>query len=69
MIGKQQGPRKKYSSIISGWRVSLSFFGIACVAGDPHGGLGFWTAFGNLLCMVGWEGSMGWVVWGVALCN
>jgi hypothetical protein len=36
--------RKKYSSIISGWRVSLSF-GIACVAGEPHGGLCFWTCF------------------------
>jgi hypothetical protein len=53
--------RKKYSSIISGWRV-FSLFGIAYVAGEPHGGLGL--LFGNLLCMVGWEGSMGWIVFG-----
>ena len=64
MIGKQQGRGKStVASYLAG--VFLSLFGIACVAGDPHGGLGFWTAFGNLLCMVGWEGSM--VVWGL-LC-
>jgi len=29
-----------------------------------YGMMVFGLAFGNLLCMVGWEGSMGWVVLG-----
>ena len=66
VIGKQQGRGKStVASYLAG--VFLSLFGIACVAGDPHGGLGFWTAFGNLLCMVGWEGSMVWLFGGL-LC-
>jgi hypothetical protein len=66
VIWKQQGRGKStVASYLAG--VFLSLFGIACVAGEPPGGLGFWTAFGNLLCMVGWEGSMGWLFGGL-LC-
>lgn len=65
MIGKQQGRGKStVASYLAG--VFLSFWHCVCCWGAvPHGGLGFWNAFGNLLCMVGWEGSM--VVWGL-LC-
>lgn len=56
MIWKQGRGKSTVASYLAG--VFLSLFGIACVAGEPHSGLGFGLLSG--ICFVWWDGKEVW---------
>jgi len=67
VIWRQQGRGKStVASYLAG--VFLSLFGIACVAGEPHGGLGFWTCFREFALYGGMGRKYGMGCLGGLLC-